>query len=254
MAELSPEVIALKEEGNVRDWLSPRRHKGTNDNSYQTAFRKQNFNVATEKYKAAIALAPDSAILYSNLAASLSSQGKLDDSLDASLKSIEVRQETSNSLNATNLSLSLNSWILLDISLMSAWLPYTSDLDESPGLWKLVRRSSNNPFHFLTDTAIPPSGQKAVSLATDPQTKSAAKLALSGLLRRNMNMLPPNQQGTIPDKLIDPKSPLQNHPALRAAQLQRQGKVVFDPFSEGARVYASFARFAELNQVRRRNS
>lgn len=58
----------------------------------QTAFRGKNFDLAIEKYQAAIDVAPDSAVLYSNLSASLLGANRLAESIEASQKAITVRR------------------------------------------------------------------------------------------------------------------------------------------------------------------
>ncbi|KAG9003295.1 Hsp90 cochaperone [Tulasnella sp. JGI-2019a] len=54
------------------------------------AFRQQKYKLATEKYQAAINIAPDNAVLYSNLAASLSADGALEEAISASQKAIQL--------------------------------------------------------------------------------------------------------------------------------------------------------------------
>ncbi|KAG9031629.1 Hsp90 cochaperone [Tulasnella sp. JGI-2019a] len=116
------------------------------------AFRQQKYKLATEKYQAAINIAPDNAVLYSNLSASLSADGALEEAISASQKAIQLDP----------------TWFKPHVRLC---LIYEK-------LGKIQRALD--------------AGQRAIDLVSDPSIKASNRKALDGLGRRHLTLSEPN--------------------------------------------------------------
>lgn len=90
----------------------------------------------------------------------------------------------------------------------------------------------------------------AVDLAPDPTVKAENEKVLARMLRSYLTVGPDaaytsNKISDINAEELSPRI------GVRAHQLVRQGKATFGPFSEGARIYAAWARIAAVNKVSR---